>query len=739
MNSLKRAITSPIFDDETKTQQAFMLHIILWTLIIVPIPYVIYTFIFIPEDSSRALSQAAFGEIVNIILLIALHRGFVKTASILQACAFWFFFTATAFTGSGVQGEAYLIGYTLVIAIAGMLLGGTGALIFTILSLISGALMVNLQLQGRIGTSFVSSPLSTWIVSFVLFPVGALLQRLSTNRVRSSLSRAHASEERYRLISQISSDYTFSTTIDLAGNMHLDWVAGAFEEITGYTFDEYVATGGWLGHLHPDDLARDAKDTATLKTNKPVIAEMRTFKKGQELRWVRVYANPVWDKTENRLVGIVGAVQDITGQKQAEERDEQRRLLLEKVILISKQVTETHDLQTTLERIWHAVHDDLNFDRLAIFLYDQETDTIHGTLGTDNNGNIVEEWDYVRTLDHEKPTSFMRTLESPEGLYYTDSFSTEFDITDGHEMYNVRDFAAVSAWAGEKPVAIITVDNLPSGRSFTQAQLESLRLFAGYAGLAIENSHLNAALQLELEQRQTLINELENKNAELERFTYTVSHDLKSPLVTITGFLGFLEKDATNGRVGRVKSSITRISNAAKKMQSLLNDLLELSRIGRLMNTPEDVPFEEIIHDAIDHLRGGLDEISAIVEIQREFPIIRGDRVRLVEVVQNLIENAIKYSNPRIQLRIEIGMNGYNEKGCPVFYVRDNGIGIEPQYHEHIFGLFNKLDAQSEGTGIGLSLVKRIIEVHNGHIWVESQIGRGTTFYFSLPASQKKE
>ena len=921
---MKRAVIPPIFDNETKTQQAFMLHIILWTLIIVPIPYVIYTFIFIPEDASRVLSQAAFGEIVNIILLIALHRGFVKAASILQACAFWFFFTATAFTGSGVQGEAYLIGYTLVIAIAGMLLGGTGALIFTILSLISGALMVNLQLQGRIGTSFVSSPLSTWIVSFVLFPVGAILQRLSTNRVRSSLSRARASEERYRLISQISSDYTFSTTVDLAGNMHLDWVAGAFEEITGYTFDEYVASGGWLGHLHPDDLARDAKDAATLKTNKPVISEMRTFKKGQELRWVRVYANPVWDKTENNIVGIVGAVQDITGQKQAEERDEQRRLLLEKVILISKQVTETQDLQTTLERIWHAVHDDLDFDRLAIFLfnternsmdsmrgtdvhgnmqnttgiwypiteaatfmrvlerpdgiflthnyteefnipennemygandyaavaawagdkpvavicvdqmltqrrftdaqlealrlfagyaglaienarlnealkhdltsqkqaeeneanrrtmlekvvllgqrvteikelritieriwhgvhdeigfnrlaiflYDQETDTIHGTLGTDNDGNIVEEWDYVRTLDHDKPTSFMRALERPDGLYYTDSFSTEFDIPEGHEMYNVGDFAAVSAWAGEKPVAIITVDNLPSGRSFTQAQLESLRLFAGYAGLAIENSLLNAALQSELEQRQTLINELENKNAELERFTYTVSHDLKSPLVTITGFLGFLEKDAKNGRVDRVKSSITRISNAAKKMQALLNDLLELSRIGRLINTPEDVSFEEIIHEAIDHLRGGLDEISAIVEIQREFPIIRGDRVRLVEVIQNLIENAIKYSNPRMQLRIEIGMNGYNEKGCPIFYVRDNGIGIEPQYHERIFGLFNKLDAQSEGTGIGLSLVKRIIEVHNGHIWVESQIGKGSTFYFSLPTSQKKE
>ena len=924
MKFLKRAITPPTFDNELITQQAYMLHIILWTMIFVPIPYLIYTLILNPAVSSRALAQVAFGETINIVLLIALYRGFVKTASIIQASAFWFFFTATAFTGNGVQDEAYLIGYTLVIAIAGILLGGTGSLIFTVLSLISGAFMVNLQIRGAIDAAFASSPISTWIVSLVLFPVGAILQRLSTSKVTLALSRARASEERYRLISHISSDYTFSTALDEDGNMNLNWVAGAFQEITGYTYDEYVAKGGWLAHLHPDDIEVDTHDSEILKTNRPVITEIRTFKKDRELRWVRVYAHPVWDEKENRLTGIVGAVQDITRQKQAEEREECRRLMLEKVIAIGKQVTETQNLQKTLERIWHGVHDELGFDRLAVFLYnternsmdrmigttmngemedtsgiwfpiaewanfklvldkpdgvfithnydvenkipeghemygvkdyaavaawagdkpvavicvdhlltkrqisdqqlealrlfagyaglaienarlhtaleaeltlqknaeeyesnrramlekivllgqqvtevndlkttieriwygvhdnigfdrlaifiyDQETKSVYGTLGTDNEGKVIEEWDYRRTLNHEKPTSFMRALERPNGLFYTSNFGVEFEIPEGHEMYEVKDFAAASAWAGDKPVAIITVDNLLSGRPFTQAQLESLQLFAGYAGLAIENSHLNATLQKELDQRQELINELENKNGELERFTYTVSHDLKSPLVTITGFLGFLEKDAINGRLDRVKSSIVRISEAAKKMQALLNDLLELSRIGRLMNAPEIFSFGEIVHDAIDHVRGRLDEADAIVEIQRDFPVIHGDRVRLVEVVQNLIENAVKYSNPNIRLRVEIGMNGHNERGCPIFYVRDNGIGIEPQYHEHIFGLFNKLDVQSEGTGIGLSLVKRIIEVHNGRIWVESETGKGATFYFSLPTPQIKE
>jgi len=381
----------------------------------------------------------------------------------------------------------------------------------------------------------------------------------------------------------------------------------------------------------------------------------------------------------------------------------------------------------------------LDFDRLAIFLYDQETHSIKGTLGTDNAGGIVEEWEYSRSLNTEKPTSFTRALEQPDGVYFTPNFSVEFNIPEEHEMRGVKDFAAVTAWGGDKPVAIITVDNHPSQRPITMEQLEALRLFAGYAGLAIENARLNTALEDDLNHRKTLIEELETKNAELERFTYTVSHDLKSPLVTITGFLGYLEQDAIAGNVEKIKGNINRISSAARKMQSLLNDLLELSRIGRLMNAPENVPFTEIVHEAVDRVRGRLDEIDAIVEIQTDLPVISGDRTRLVEVIQNLIENAAKYSSPIAKPRIEIGTQVYDKKNEALFFVRDNGIGIAPKYHENIFGLFNKLNATSEGTGIGLTLVKRIIEVHGGKIWVESEVGKGATFYFTLPSKQIKE
>jgi len=233
-------------------------------------------------------------------------------------------------------------------------------------------------------------------------------------------------------------------------------------------------------------------------------------------------------------------------------------------------------------------------------------------------------------------------------------------------------------------------------------------------------------------EREKLINELEEKNSELERFTYTVSHDLKSPLITIKGFLGFLEQDAANGNIVRLKADTQRIADATDKMQTLLNELLELSRIGRLTNPYQFVPFEELVREAMEIVYGQLHEKNIEVHVDENLPTIFGDRQRLIEVLQNLLDNAAKFMGNAAHPRIEIGVNGM-EDGKPIFFVKDNGVGVDPIHHDRIFGLFNKLDAASEGTGIGLTLVKRIVEVHHGRIWVQSEAGEGATFFFTLP------
>jgi PAS domain S-box-containing protein len=256
----------------------------------------------------------------------------------------------------------------------------------------------------------------------------------------------------------------------------------------------------------------------------------------------------------------------------------------------------------------------------------------------------------------------------------------------------------------------------------------------GFVGMNID---LTERKRVEVE-REALIRELEQKNAELERFTYTVSHDLKSPLITIRGFLGYLEQDARSGNTARLQADVTRITDATDKMQRLLDELLELSRIGRKMNPPQALPFGEIVREALALVEGRLAARGVRVAVAEGLPVVRGDRARLVEVVQNLVDNAAKFMGEQPAPRIEIGMR--EAGGQPVFCVADNGIGIDPAYHEKVFGLFDKLDPKSEGTGIGLALVKRILEVHGGRIWVESEgLGKGAAFCFTLPLSASKE
>ena len=226
--------------------------------------------------------------------------------------------------------------------------------------------------------------------------------------------------------------------------------------------------------------------------------------------------------------------------------------------------------------------------------------------------------------------------------------------------------------------------------------------------------------------------ELESKNAELERFIYTVSHDLKSPLVTIRGFLGLLEQDALNGNTVQMKQDMQHINAAAVKMQQLLNELLELSRIGRLMNPPEAIPLTHLAHEALGLVASLIEERHVTVVIDPSLPVVYGDRHRLREVLQNLIENSVKYMGDQPEPQIEIGMR--QDRDEMVLFVRDNGVGIEPRFHEKVFGLFERLNAGTEGTGVGLALVKRIVEVHGGRIWVESEgKDQGTTICVVLP------
>ncbi len=239
-------------------------------------------------------------------------------------------------------------------------------------------------------------------------------------------------------------------------------------------------------------------------------------------------------------------------------------------------------------------------------------------------------------------------------------------------------------------------------------------------------------------ERELLIRELEAKNAELERFTYTVSHDLKSPLITIKGFLGYLERDVASSNLTRLRTDSARIHGAVERMGQLLDELLELSRIGRIMNPPHEVSLDNLVREVRESLAGRIAERGVTVDIADGLPVLYGDVARLREVVENLLDNAIKFMGDQPHPRIEIGVRRCD--GETVVCVKDNGIGIDPRYHVKIFGLFERLEQKTEGTGIGLAIVSRIVKVHGGRIWVESEgVGHGSAFCFSLPERNEEK
>jgi signal transduction histidine kinase len=242
-----------------------------------------------------------------------------------------------------------------------------------------------------------------------------------------------------------------------------------------------------------------------------------------------------------------------------------------------------------------------------------------------------------------------------------------------------------------------------------------------------------------VEQKKAAIEEqkrlLEEANRELDSFVYTVSHDLRAPLRGIDGFATFLQHDYINKLDNQGKDYLNRIRSGAIRMKELIDDLLTLSRISRIKNPYEDVDMNKLVNSVINRLEFDIKEHKIELKIAKDLPMVSCDRIKMEEVFFNLVNNAIKFSakNKDVSGRVEIGYNDRSD--AHEFYVKDNGIGIEKKYHKEIFGIFKRLHRQDEyeGTGAGLAIVKKIIDDHKGSIWVDSDLGKGAAFYFTIP------
>ena len=279
---------------------------------------------------------------------------------------------------------------------------------------------------------------------------------------------------------------------------------------------------------------------------------------------------------------------------------------------------------------------------------------------------------------------------------------------------------------------------------------DQLRYVHASASRALHNEHgapvriigtvqdISARKRAERE-RERLLSELADKNAELERFTYTASHDLKSPLLTIQGFVGFIARDLETGELGRARADLERVKRATDTMRQLLDELLELSRVGKIAGDPVPIALKPLVDEVIEQLAGATGG-AVRFELPPTLPVVRGDRLRVAAVLYNLLDNACKFMGGQPRPRVRFGASYIDDGAWVRCEVTDNGVGIEPRFHERVFDLFERLNQDDEGTGIGLALARRIVEVHGGRLWVESAgVGAGSTFFFTLPAERGAE
>jgi PAS domain S-box-containing protein len=673
-------------------------------------------------------------------------RGYLELSRWVSLIATLIIISSFIYENYGIR-DTGMLGLIAVLIAGGLLAGRRGTIIFGLLILGEAIAFGILEQTGVIINRFSSENLiSDYLTISISIVVVTILQYLLIDRLNQNIQLSRQElvehEKTQKLLREAENRYRslvehVPAVIYIAEpgqNGKWQYISPQIKALTGYTSQEWLSKPNfWYDQIHPTDRDKTIElEANALNTGDMPQLEYRLHTRDGRYIWIYDESIQILDSEKNPLVQ--GFLLDITARKVAEEQLQKRLAELDAVRGVSETLIGRTDLATLIEEVGEHIRSTFRAGCGYIAILDPSTNLINFPYYYNNNkrtdGSPIPFGTGMTSnvMVMKKPLLINHNwveTSSKHGVVYEDNKPAKSSLT-------------VPLMVGEKTIGVISVQDTESEDIFTENDTHLLMTIAANLAIAIENTRLQESLRREINIQEKLIAELESKNAELERFAYTASHDLKSPLITIRGYLGYLEQDARAGKFDRLKKDIIRISDATEKMHNLLKDLLDLSRIGHVINESREVSFTEIVADALNRVEGQLINHHVVVNVESNLPIVFGDRERLVEVVQNLLDNAAKFMGNQIEPRITVGTLWRENK--LYLYVNDNGVGIEKEFHQKVFELFDKLDASSDGTGVGLALVKRIIEVHGGQIWVESEgQNKGTTFYFSLPTKNSPE
>ena len=504
-----------------------------------------------------------------------------------------------------------------------------------------------------------------------------------------------------------------------------------WREMLGYEEHEIANhIDEWKQRVHPDDLdwVLQAVQKHFGQRTPFYIAEYRMQCKDSTYKWILDRGQALWDETGN-VVRMVGSHSDINDRKLAEEKlkhQNQRSQLFAEISLKIRQSLQLEEiLQTTVTEVKKL----LNANRVVLY-----------RLWTDGSGTVVQEAvepDYPAILGQKtSETCFPEEYQQAyrQGRVGAIADITKANIQDCHKefllQYGVKANLVVPILLRENLWGLLIAHQCDAERQWSNPEIELLQQLANQIGIALAQAQL---LEQETRQRE----ELARSNSELEQFAYVASHDLQEPLRMVTSYLQLLQRRYQGSLDAKADQFIDYAVDGAIRMQTLINDLLNFSRVNTRGQALVSVDCNSVLQLAIANLKIAIEESGAIIT-HDPLPEVKADASQLNQVFQNLISNAIKFRR-ELPLQIHIGVERKSEKEW-LFSVRDNGIGIEKQYSDRIFIIFQRLHGRSkyQGTGIGLAICKKIIERHGGSIWVESELNKGSIFYFTIPDTTDK-
>ena len=450
-----------------------------------------------------------------------------------------------------------------------------------------------------------------------------------------------------------------------------------------------------------------ADDQEVMKSGVPKLHIIETQLQSEgNIVWFDTNKIPLFNQNHN-IIGILGVSNDITQLKEVEQKLKQAQHYLEDQV--EERTKELKSANVSLkinEKKFRELFDKAN-DMITLVELNED-----GTYGKfiEVNDNASQRLGYTKK---ELLNMTLYDITAPECL---------LDMQKNNEKLKNKmhaRFEVVHLTKDGKRIHIENNDHLFEMRGKKVV-------------LAIARD-ISLRKRMENEMNE-LIKELERSNEDLQSFAYITSHDLQEPLRTIASFTQLLERRYKGKFDKDADEFMDFIVDAAIRMRKMIQDLLEYSRVTTKGEEFKEVNSGDILKQVLDSLKIIIDENNAKITYD-SLPVIFADEAQIGRVFQNLISNAIKYKKPDVPLKIHVSAVQDDENKEHIFSISDNGIGIEEQYFDRIFNIFQRLHTreEQEGTGIGLSVVKRIIERHGGRIWVESKLGKGSKFYFTIP------